>query len=49
VPVFVDRSHKPVLEFSDSEFTSGSVGVRQYLPGPKRGSVRFANFIAEAI
>ena len=36
VQVFIDHADKPALEFSDSEFTSGAVGIRQYLPDPKR-------------
>ncbi len=46
---FVDDHPQPALEFSDPEFTSGAVGLRQYLPDPKKASVRFANFTAKSI
>jgi hypothetical protein len=35
---------EPIVKFSDEEHRSGGIGVRQYLPDRKTGSVRFGHF-----
>jgi hypothetical protein len=49
VQVFVGDDAQPAMEFSDPEFTHGAVGLRQYLPDPKTGFVRFTRFAAKAL
>ena len=47
--VFVEDFTKPVLEFSDSDFVSGAIGLRHQWPRKEPGKVKFDNVSVKAV